>query len=342
MPYFVGLDASKKTTHICVMDRKGDVVRTGVVASEVNAIVGFLRGDGHRYAKVGMESWTMAALLYQGLAKAGLPVICIDVRRAHGVMKAQRNKTDKNDAQAIAELMRVGAYRAVHIKSVENLHIRALLTARSTLVSKIRDLGNSIHGVLLGYGYKLAKGQPAGFDRSVKGFIDANPKVAETIGPLLRARQALQVEKRLLDEKVRAEGNADPTCRRLMTAPGVGVLTAMIFKSAIDEPLRFAKSRSIGAHLGLTPKRRQSGETSYQGRITKWGDRPARAALYLAARSLCAPRARRSWLTEWAEEVRARRGYRRSIVAVARRLAVILHRMWVSETDFQWSTPASI
>lgn len=341
MPYFVGLDASKKTTHICVMDRAGVVVREGLVASEPKAIVSFLRGDGLRYSRVGMETWTLAPWLYEGLAKAGLPIICIELRRAHGVMKAQRNKTDRNDARGIAEIMRLGAYQAVHIKSAESLATRALLTVRAILTDKMKDLGNSVHALLLSFGIKLPRLRGSALDRRARQLVEGRVDVATLVTPLLRARTALQLERDLIEARLLEIAKGDPVCQRLMTAPGVGPLTALIFRSSIDEPRRFAKSRSVGAHLGLTPRTRQSGEASSQGRITRWGDASVRRALFMAARSLSVRGRRTSWLTDWAAQVMARRGYMRGVIAVARQLAVVLHRMWVSETDFRWEREAT-
>ncbi|MDR3510251.1 MAG: IS110 family transposase [Caulobacteraceae bacterium] len=340
MPYFVGLDASKTSTHVCVVDQDGAVVSEGAVESTPKAIAGFLRGEGRRYARIGMESWSLAPWLYEGLAKAKLPIICIEARAAHGIMKAQRNKTDRNDARGIAQIMRLGAYRTVHIKTASSQQIRALLTARETLAAKARDVTNSIQGLLLIFGLKLAKQRLPSHDQRVRALIGGRAFIASVIEPLLTVRTSILQAKKDIDARLLAIAEDDPVCRRLMTAPGVGALTALIYRASVDEPGRFAKSRSLGAHFGLTPRMRQSGETARPGRITRWGDGSVRRALFLAARSLCQAHARRSWLTQWADAVIARRGYMRGMVAVARRLAVVLHRMWVTQTDFRWEALA--
>jgi transposase len=340
MPCFVGLDASKKTTHICVMERDGAVVREGVVETTPQAIIGFLRGEGRRSVRVGLETWGMAQWLYEGLAKARLPVICIGAREAHGILKAQRNKTDRNDARGIAEIMRIGAYRKIHIKSASSQETRALLTARAMLVIKAGDVANTIRGLLLGLGLKLPRFQRRTFDLRVRALISKHAFAGQVIEPLLAARAAILKEKDVIEALLLATAQRDPVCRRLMTAPGVGALTALTYRTAIDEPARFARSRTVGAHLGLTSRTWQSGDISRQGRISKCGDAAARRALFLAAQSLCRTIAKPSWLKAWGRQLVERRGYKRAMIAVARRLAVILHQMWMSETDFRWEGPA--
>jgi transposase len=338
MAYFVGLDASKKTTYICVLDRDGRVDREGMVETSPRAIIDFLRGERRRYVRVGMEAWTMARWLYEGLAKAGLPIVIIETRNAHGILKTQRNKTDRNDARGIANLMRMGTYRKVHVKSQASQEILAMLTTRRLLSEKARDIDNAIRGFLLGAGLKLAAKGRCTFDQRVEVLAGRHPFAAAMIRSLLAARTALISEKIVIEGKLLSIARNDAVCRRLMTAPGIGELTALCFKSAIDEPHRFPKSRAVGAHFGMTPKTIQSGETLFRGRITGWGDGAVRQGLVVAAWTLFRKNTRRSWLSDWAVQIAQRRGAGKAIVAAARRLAIVLHRMWVSETDFQWKS----
>lgn len=339
MACYAGLDASKSTTKICVLDAMGTVLKEGVVESDPKAIVGFLRGAGWRYRRVGMESWSLAPWLYAGLARAGLPIICIEARHSSALLKAKRsNKTDKNDARGIAEIMRAGVYKSVHIKSVESQHIRSLLTVRKFLRTRATDTEIAIGSTLLVYGYKLRLAGRATLEQRVRKLVGANAFLASLIEPLLAVRKRTLEEVGAFERRLKTIAADDPVCRRLMTAPGVGPLVALAYRSAIDEPRRF-RSRDVAAHLGLTPKVNQSGMRDATGHISKRGDAAARTALFLAAREQLKKTGRSSWLKEWANAVAARRGAMKALVAVARRLAVILHRMWVTETDFRWSRP---
>jgi transposase len=340
MPYFVGLDASKRTTHICVIDRDGAVVDEGVVETSPKAIASFLRGQRRRYVRVGMEAWSIAAWLYDGLSKAGLPIVSIEARSAHAFLKANRNKTDRNDARAIAQLMRLGRYRVVHMKSLASQHVRALLTTRRLLVDKAGDIENAVRSLLLGAGLKLEHLRRRTFEARVRQLVEGSGLLRSLVESLLSVRAAIRLEKASIDKALSALAHADPVCVRLMTAPGVGELTALHFRSAVDEPRRFSKSRSVAAHFGLTPRIWQSGETAVRGRITCWGDAQVRRALVLSAWTYLKKSTRRSWLHDWADQIAARRGRGKAMVAVARRLATVLHRMWLSETDFRVNAQA--
>jgi transposase len=340
--HFVGLDASKATTSICILDAGGEPVREGAVATEPSAIIQFLRGERRRYRRIGIEAISFAPWLYESLAAAGLPVICIDARHAHSILSARLNKTDKNDARRIAEIMRAGIYRAVHIKTRSSQEAKLLLSARTSLIAKRRDIDNMIRGGLLQFGLKIAPGRIYSFEERARALAPPTGALREVIDSLLASRATLAAQITRLEEQIDGLVAADPICGRLMTAPGVGPLTALAYRAAVDVPQRFAASRLVGVHLGLTPRTFKSGTVERRGRISKCGDQAVRTALYLAARSLLQPRVRPSYLKDWGLKVAAARGQRKGTVAVARRLAVILHRMWLNETDFQsdWITGA--
>ena len=342
MPCYVGLDASKRSTKICVLDAEGTILKEGAVASEPKAIVGFLRGEGRRYARVGMEAWSLAPWLYAGLARAGLPIICIEARHASAVLKAKRaNKTDRNDARGIAEIMRAGIYKTVHIKSAESQQVRTLLTVRRFLRTKLVDIENAVREALLVFGPRLRPGARSTYERRVRKIVGANAILTGCIEPLLSVWKRTLEEMDGLELRLKAVAAEDPVCRRLMTAPGVGAIVALTYRSAIDEPLRF-RSRNVAAHLGLTPKVDQSGERDTKGHISKRGDAAARAALFLAARHQLRRRVKPSWLKDWADQVAARRGRMKALIAVARRLAVVLHKMWITGTDFRWTNETAM
>jgi transposase len=338
MPCYVGLDSSKRTTAICVLDDQGATVREGTVASDPKAIVGFLRGEGRRYARVGMESWSLASWLYEGLARAGLPIICIEAGHAHRFLKEWRvNKTDRNDARGIAELMRINAYKTVHIKTQQSRQSSALISVRKLLLRKVCDIEHGIGSTLLLFGLKLNSGGRSTFERRVRALVRSDAFLASLLEPLMAVRahnlEALHAFERRLQEMA----DADPVCRRLMTAPAVGAITALMFRAVIDEPRRFTRSRNVGPHLGLTAATWQSGKRKRTGGISKHGDKGARTALYLAASYQLRRDAKPSWLRDWGLEVAARRGRKKATVAIARRLAVTLHQMWITESDFRWT-----
>jgi transposase len=335
MTHFVGLDVSKATTSICILDARGDLVQAGLVETDPKAIIGFLRGDRRRYKRIGIEAGLTTPWIYEALAKAGLPVICIECRHAHGMLKSRINKTDRNDARGIAEIMHGGLYKAVHIKTQESQNARLFLSTRRFLKVRQKDVDNVIRMTLLQAGKKLQAGRLRTFESRARTLAAGSGIVGELVRGLLHTRAVLVKEIAAIENRIIELANDDPICRRLMTAPGVAHLTALTYRTAIDVPTRFAKSRTVAVHLGLTPRTRSSGTIERRGRISKFGDGAVRTALYMAARVLMLPRTRDSGLKAWGTTVAASRGYAKGIIAVARKLAVILHRMWITDTDFE-------
>jgi transposase len=334
MPHYVGLDASKATTSICIVNEEGERVQEGVVETDPRAIVSFLRGDHRHYRRIGIEALALTPLIFEALAKAGLPIICIENRHTHNVLKNKLNKTDRNDARGIAEIMRAGIYKAVHVKTRASQEARLLLTARKLLVQKRSDIENLIGAFLLQEGRKLSRGNSPTFVRRVRALVGTTGIHREVIEALLAVRENLSAAIGGLETKLACIAAADPVCQRLATAPGVGPLTALMFRTAIDVPGRFSRSRNVGAHLGMTPAARDSGTKKRSGRISRCGDSPVRAGLHLSAGVILRSSTRSTALKAWGERVVKKCGYWKARVAVARKLAVILHRMWVTETEF--------
>jgi transposase len=339
--YFAGLDVSLEETAVCVVDETGRIVREARVVSEPEALVAFFRVSGMTMERVGLEACSLTAWLQQGLSEEGIPAICIEARQAKAAMGAMPNKTDRNDARGIAQIMRTGWYRAVHVKSPPCRSWRALLTARRMVLNKRRDVENGIRALLREVGLKVGTPSRKDFPARVRELAADDSVLASLAESLLGVVEVMTREVERLTKRVLDEVRAEPTCRRLMTVPGVGPLTALAFRATIDQPNRFRKSRDVGAHLGLTPRRYQSGETDVQGRISRCGDELARTALYEAAHSLLIRSTKWSALRAWGMNVAKRRGMARARVAVARKLAVILHRMWVDGTEFRWGKQAA-
>lgn len=339
MNYYAALDVSLRSVHLCIIDENGEIQAEGQVDSEAVAIDEFLRKLGLEITSVGLEAGTLTQYLTYGLQAACYEVICMEARQVKAALSAMRNKTDKNDARGIAQLLRSGWYSRVHVKSIESHHIRMLLSSRKAVLNKCIDLENEIRGLFKVFGIKLpTKLGHGAFDRAVRQIIESDPALAHALLPLLEARLVLYHTHRELDNRTRKLALQDPVCQRLMTAPGVGYVTALTFQAAVDDPTRFKRSRTVAAHFGLTPRRFQSGEIDHCGHISRAGDPDVRRTLSNAANAMMTRSSRWSSLKAWGMQLAKSRGHRRAVVAVARKLAVILHRMWVDETQFHWGT----
>jgi transposase len=333
MRHYAGLDVSLEETAICIVDETGKVVRELRTASEPETLIETLATTGFEFERIGLEACSLSSWLHQGLTRAGQPALCIETRAAKAAMGAMPNKTDRNDARGLAQIIRTGWYRAVHVKSVPSRSARALLGARRTMLNKQRDNENAVRAVLREVGLKLGTPSRKLFPGRVRELASADAAISDIVDPLLVVldTMARQLTKRVLDAV-----KVEPICRRLTTVPGVGPFTALAFRAPVDRPERFRRSRDVGAHLGLTPRRYQSGETDIQGRISRCGDELARTALYEAAHTLLTRCQKWSTLKAWGMRVAQRRGMAKARVAVARKLAVILHRMWSDHAEFRW------
>lgn len=290
--YYVGIDASLETVNVCVVNNEGLVCLERKIEAEPEAIVELLEGFGRPVQRLGLEAGPTSSWLFSELRAAGLPAICMECRHVKAGLGAMRNKTDRNDARGIAQLVRLGWFRQVFVKSDASQRIRMLLVNRSHLIMSVE--------------------------------------------PLLNARRAIIGAFEKFDRLCTQRARRDSTCRRLMTAPGVGVIVALTYMTGVDAPERFKRSRDVGAHFGLSPKRYSSGQVDYDGRISRCGDEMVRTALYQAAHVLM-HHGRWSSLRTWAMRIAKRRSMKAAKGAHARKLAVVMHRMWADATDFRWS-----
>ena len=337
MDYFAGLDVSVKETSVCIVDDTGKIVREVKVASEPEALLAVLTNPVYRFKRIGLEAGPLSQWLYSALAEAGLPVICVETRHMRAVLKAQINKTDRNDARGMAQMMRVGLYRPVHVKTLRSQKLRMLLTHRKLLQSKAIAIDNDLRGTLRNFGLKVGMVGAARFEARIQELVENLPDLAVLIEPLLVVRRVLREQLDILHRRLLAIVRDDDVCRRLMTVPGVGPVVALTYRATVDVPARFKKSKSVGAVFGLTCAKHQSGETDRAGSISRCGDEMMRAMLYEAAQSMLFHSTRWSWLKAWAMKIARHRGMKKAIVALARRLAVIMHRIWVDGTEFRWT-----
>ena len=340
MGHFAGLDVSVKETNVCIVDETGKIVREVKVASEPEALLEVLRNPAYRFKRIGLEAGPLSQWLYSALAEASLPVICVETRHMRAVLKAQINKTDRNDARGIAQMMRVGLYRPVHVKTLRSQKLRMLLTHRKLLQSKAIAIDNDLRGTLRNFGLKVGMVGAAKFEARIKELIENFPDLAVLVEPLLIVRRTLREQLGILHRRLLAVVRNDDVCRRLMTVPGVGPVVALTYRATVDVPARFRKSKAVGAVFGLTPSKYQSGEIDRTGAISRCGDEMMRTMLYEAAQSMLFHSTRWSWLKAWAMKIARHRGMKKAVVALARRLAVIMHRIWVDGTEFRWTREA--
>lgn len=327
MDYYAGIDVSLKDSSVCVVDSSGKVVRETKVASEPEALLRHFAELGFPVIRIGLEAGPLSQWLRDGLVGAGFEV--------KAALSAMTVKTDRKDARGIAQLLRMGWYRPVHAKSAGAQEVRALLVGRKLLQSKLLDVELSIRGILRGFGLKVGEVSRGRFDARIRDLTEGHVMLETVIGAMLQARAALWNEFTRLHREMLKIARTDRVCQRLMSTPGVGALVAITYRSAVDDPGRFEKSRTVGAYFGLTPKKYQSGETDIDGGISRVGDAMVRTALYEAAHIMLTRATRFSALKRWAMEVAKRRGMKRAKIALARKLATVLH-LWVDVSEFRW------
>lgn len=334
MKHYAGLDLSMESTQVCIVDEVGRKLVTDKVESTPEAIAEMLQRFGQIERAV-IETGRMSPAICLGLRELGVKVVCIDARQAHQSLKAMKaNKTDPHDAAGLAQLARTGFYKEVHVKSPAAHGVRSVITARNHLVEARVRLDNMIRGLCATFGYRPGSGQGKTFLARIMEAAHI-PGLGEAIASLLPVRAELVEQIKKIDHKLRIIASQSQACEILMSIPGVGIQTSAAFAAAIDEADRFRQSRNAGAYFGLVPRRHQSGELDWTGRITKQGDSMVRKLLYEAANSILT-RSRKSFaLKTWAMKVARRRGLKKARVALARRLAVIMHAMLRDGTLFQ-------
>jgi transposase len=334
MEHYAGIDVSLETASVCVVEASGRIVREAKVASEPEALITWFGKLGVEVSRIGLEAGPLSQWLYAGMREVGLAVELLETRHVRDAFKAMPVKTDRNDARGIAQLMRLGWFRPVHCKSLPAQEVRAVLTARKLVQGKHHDIEMSLRGILRGFGLKVGPTTTRSFEGRVRQLVERHPTLLAVADALLLARATLGEQLGKLQKRLVSLARDDTRARLLMSTSGVGVLVALTYVAAIDDPARFRSSKAAGAHFGLTPKKYQSGETDITGRISKIGDASVRTALYEAANVILTRPVKGSSLKSWAMRVAKRAGMRKAKVALARKLAVVLHRMLADGTPF--------
>jgi transposase len=342
MEYYVGLDVSLQETFICIINQNGEVIKESVVLSEVGSISNYLEKQNLKYDKIGIESGQLSIYLCKGLVKTGLNAICVDARAMANALNARINKNDKNDAFGIANMVRVNLYKEVAIKSDKSCQIKILLGSRRQLVETRTKIVGTIRGLLKIKGIKVNSRYINGkFAISVLELLKAPKKtdnefaaIKFSIKTLLTTLKQIEVSLAKLNKEAIKQSKNDPDCKLLMTIPGVGEITALTYKSSIDDMKRFKKSATVGAYLGLTPKQYASGEINSHGSISKMGPKECRSMLYEAAQSMLTTSKKKCKLKSWGLKLQKKKGNKKAIVAMARKLSVIMHRMLITKKEF--------
>lgn len=335
MDHYAGIDVSLECSSVCVVDANGKIIREGKVASEPEALISWFSSLGYELSRIGLEAGPLSQWLFAAMREAGLAVELLETRHVRKAFEAMPVKSDRNDARGIAQLMRLGWFRPVHCKSIGAQEVRAVLTARKLVQSKLRDIENHLRGILRGFGLKVGKTTNRSFGMRIRELVANHASLELIAEALLSIHAVLLREFNSFEKRVRSMARADAKARLLMSTPAVGPIVALTYASAIDDPARFKSSKRVGAHFGLTPKRHQSGETDYTGRISKIGDGSVRTVLYEAAHiMLTKPVKGCSALKSWAMRIARRAGMSKAKVALARKLAVIMHRMLVDKKPF--------
>jgi transposase len=338
MTKYAALDVSMEQTAICVVDENGKKIVEGKVPTDPDAIADWLAGRAGQLARIGMETGPLAVWLWNELTKRGLPIVCLDARHASAALSMMPNKTDRHDAAGLAQIVRTGWFKEVRIKSHDAYVVRALLSARDVLVGIRGKIENEIRGLLKTFGVMFGK-KVGGFARRaeeiVSGELTAAPEIKTIVEALIEARRSIIERIKVLDVRVRALAKQNAMARLFMTAPGVGAVIALSVASTYDDAFRFRRSSSVGAYLGLTPRRYESGEISRNGRISKRGDKLTRTYLYEAANVILTRQTGFSSLKAWGLRIAKGAGLKKAKVAVARKLAVILHAMWKTNEPFR-------
>ena len=328
MDQYVGLDVSSKETWISVRQDRKRIWR-GKCLSHPQPVAEAIRQHAPDAVLVVFETGSLSTWFHRDLTAEGLPAVCIDARHAKAALDTAPNKTDANDADGLSLLAEAGFFREVRVKSWEAMRVRALVGGRAQLIGISTDLSNQIprchEDVRLG---RSEEGGGRIFEANVRALLEGEEALAGSVLPLLEAWRAVRVQATELDRQLRATARASAACRLMMTAPGVGATTALSYTTMIENPANFGNSRAVGAFVGLTTRRFQSGEVDYDGHISRRGDKHVRALLYEAATVLLTRISSESALRTWGLKLKKKAGFKRAAVAVARKLAVVMHAMW--------------
>lgn len=338
MTMYAGLGVSDKTTHICVVNSDGAVLRRDVVANDLDVLAKWFGRHCTGIMQVVLETGPLSTFGYHGLKEREVPVDCICTRHAKGVLATRINKSNVYDAEGLAQLVRMGWFKRVHMKASATHIDRAALPIRAQLITARNAMANQMRGLLKLFGLRLGTARTRGrrADR-LAALYQQCPDLEPLFAPLVASMEAIEKQLHASNRLLEECAAADPVCTRMMTVPGVGPITSLTFTASIEDIQRFAQSDDVGAYAGLAPGHSQSGERDVRGNISKAGDPMLRRALYEAANIMLCRVQRPCALQTWGKRIAEAKGNKRARIAVARKLAVLMHSLWLNETEFRWA-----
>jgi transposase len=340
MKYYAGLDVSMKTTSICIVNQEKKIVFESEVPTDPNTIFSAIRGTGLDIENSAVESGSISHWLVQELSRKKMPIICVDARKMSRVLSININKNDKNDARLIAEALRCGFYSEVQQKPQEDVEMKILMGSRRSLIETHTKLKNTIRGHLKAFGIRLGTASNHKFEGLVQQALKDKPEVVKMgIKGLVETLKNINGQIALLDKKIEELAMEDEDVKLLTTIPGVGIVIAYTFKAHLGDPSRFKTSRAVGAYFGMTPTQYSSGEVQKQGRVSKCGAPEVRSLLNEAAFAMLY--ASKSWsrIKVWGLKIKKKKGHKKAMMAVGRKLCVLMHRMLITRKPFEYGSP---
>lgn len=331
----IGMDLGDKKHTVCVLDRAGEVVLRTEIVNTKESLVKFFRK--YRGSLVAIEAGTHSPWILRELEAVECEVLVGNARKLRAIWTA-KDKCDGRDAEMLARIARVdrSLLYPIHHRGEEAQADLAIMKSRDALVGVRAGLVNHVRSTVKGTGHRVKKCSTEAFFRKAQESIPEGLRPA--LMPVLEAIEAISGQIRSFDKEIATTVQArHPEAKRLSQVPGVGPVTSLGFVLSLEDPTRFKKSRSVGAYLGLTAKRDQSGQTDKQLRITKAGDDYVRRLLVGCAHYILGVFGPDCDLRRFGLKLAARGGKnakRRAVVAVARKLGVMLHRLWVTGAEY--------
>lgn len=329
---YCGMDLHQDKSIVCILDESGDVMEQTSLRTTRKVLGRFFEGKPRM--RVVMEAGGSSPWVSRLVEKSGHEVVVCSPRRVRLIAESTL-KTDEIDAEVLARLVRIdpGFLGSVTHRREEAQVLRSKLTVRSSLVEARTKWINTVRGILRGFGYRVPGGAPKTFHERVAR-LDLPTELMEVLEPLLSQLALVTAEIERREDDLKAVAEELPAVAHLQSIPGVGLIVALYYVLTIDDPERFQRSRDIAGFFGLRPAMRSSSTVSFYGRITKQGDPEMRRLLVQAAHGMMRSRAS-SHLQRWAADLAGRRGKGKAIVALARKLAVLMHRLWVTGEVFE-------
>ena len=331
-----GIDLHLKSSEVCVVDESGETSERATIPTTERSLARWF--GGRERMRICIEASGLSPWVARVLTGLGHEVIVANAQRVRLIAESTL-KNDRIDAETLARLVRMDPklLRPIVHRRAETQRLRGMLRVRRILVNNRTACLNTARGLLRSFGYRVPGQKPERLARSLaRGTVPE--ELCGLVAPLVATALELDERIRALDEEVVDAGRGYPEVDRLQQVPGIGPLVALSYVLCIEDPDRFRTSRDVASFLGLRPKMRESAERSRFGAITRHGDAEMRRLLVQAAHG-CLRSRQDSDLKRWAEQLGGRVGKKKAVVALARKLAVLLHHLWASGEDYEALRP---